>query len=130
MRHVFQQHYTLDEARAELPQMRAWFDEIDDLTTRVREADEELRPQLASGADLGGRLVSRQIHHMNRVQSILKEFHRRQIQVKDLQRGLIDFPAILDDREVLLCWERSEEDITCWHTLESGFAGRQPLWVD
>jgi len=129
MSHVFEQHYTLDEARAELPQIRAWFDEIDGLTACVREVNEELSPQLAAGADLGGRLVSRQIRHMTRVQSILKEFHRCQIQVKDLQRGLIDFPAILDDREVFLCWERSEEDITHWHALEAGYAGRQPLWL-
>ena len=129
MAHVFQPHYSLDEARAELLQVRAWFDEIDGLTARVREADDELRPQLATGADLGGCLVSRQIRQITRVQTILKEFHRRQIQVKDLQRGLIDFPAILDDREVFLCWERREEDISCWHTLEDGFAGRQPLWL-
>ena len=116
MAYVFQRHYSLDEARAELPQVRAWFNEIGGLTARVREADDELRPQLATGADLGGCLVSPQIRQMTRAQRILK-------------RGLIDFPAILDDREVSLCWERCEEDISCWHTLEDGFAGRQPLWL-
>lgn len=49
------------------------------------------------------------------------------VQVKDLDSGLLDFPFQLEDRVVLLCWKQGETSITHWHTLESGFAGRQPL---
>ena len=49
------------------------------------------------------------------------------IVVRDIDRGLIDFPAIVDGREVYLCWQLGEDEIAFWHDLESGFGGRQPL---
>lgn len=47
--------------------------------------------------------------------------------VKDLDRGLVDFPALRGGEEVLLCWQVGEEEIAYWHGLEEGFAGRRPL---
>ena len=47
--------------------------------------------------------------------------------VKDLDRGLVDFPALRDGEEVLLCWRLGEDEIRYWHGLEEGFAGRKPL---
>ena len=50
------------------------------------------------------------------------------IQLKDYERGLIDFPALRDGRVVLLCWQMGEGDsLEWWHDVEAGFAGRQPL---
>jgi len=47
--------------------------------------------------------------------------------VKDPAQGLLDFPAVIDGQPALLCWLVGEERIEFWHTLEGGFAGRQPL---
>ena len=47
--------------------------------------------------------------------------------VKDLDEGLVDFPALRGGEEVLLCWRLGEEEVAFWHTLEDGFAGRKPL---
>ena len=47
--------------------------------------------------------------------------------VKDLDRGLVDFPALRGEEEVLLCWEVGEDEVGYWHGLEEGFAGRRPL---
>ncbi|MBI3881959.1 MAG: DUF2203 family protein, partial [Verrucomicrobia bacterium] len=52
---------------------------------------------------------------------------RREIQIKDLERGLVDFPAILGGREVFLCWESGEDDIEFCHDLATGYAGRERL---
>jgi Uncharacterized conserved protein (DUF2203) len=49
------------------------------------------------------------------------------IVVRDLERGLIDFPAVIDGREVYLCWLLDEPSVTHWHAIEAGFAGRRPL---
>jgi len=49
------------------------------------------------------------------------------VQVKDLDTGLLDFPCRLDDQVVLLCWRMGETSIEHWHTMESGFSGRQPI---
>jgi hypothetical protein len=62
-----------------------------------------------------------------RVHELLQEFNRREIFIKDLDRGLIDFPAIIGGREVFLCWELDEDDIEFWHDIDSGFAGRERL---
>jgi hypothetical protein len=61
------------------------------------------------------------------MQELLAEFESRQIQIKDVERGLVDFPAIIGGREVFLCWERGEDDIEFWHEIDSGYAGREHL---
>ena len=53
--------------------------------------------------------------------------HERGAIVKDLDTGLVDFPARLEGEEVLLCWRLGEEQIEHWHGLEEGFAGRKRL---
>lgn len=49
------------------------------------------------------------------------------VQVKDPDRGLVDFPALRDGEEILLCWQLGEERVGHWHGLEEGFAGRKEL---
>ena len=53
--------------------------------------------------------------------------HRQGVLVKDLDRGLLDFYALQGDRLVFLCWVLGESEVTHWHTLSGGFAGRQPI---
>jgi hypothetical protein len=52
------------------------------------------------------------------------------VQVKDVDEGLVDFPALRHGETVLLCWKLGEEDVGYWHTVEDGFAGRRPLPLD
>jgi hypothetical protein len=49
------------------------------------------------------------------------------VELKDFERGLVDFPALHQDREVLLCWHRGEDEIAFWHELDAGFGGRQSV---
>ncbi len=48
-------------------------------------------------------------------------------ELKDLSGGLVDFPAMLEGRKVLLCWKLGEPDVAHWHEERAGFAGRQPI---
>ena len=57
----------------------------------------------------------------------LQELHAKGVMVKDLDRGLVDFYALMGDRLVFLCWLVSEPEISHWHTLDAGFAGRQQI---
>ena len=50
--------------------------------------------------------------------------------VKDLDEGLVDFPALRGDEEVLLCWQLGEDEVAYWHSIEDGFAGRKPLPIE
>jgi hypothetical protein len=49
------------------------------------------------------------------------------ITLRDIERGLIDFPALASGRQVWLCWELGEEKVEFWHDLETGFGARRPL---
>jgi hypothetical protein len=79
------------------------------------------------GEDIGGPTVNEHLRLLVEMQQTLAEFCRRDIQIKDLDRGLVDFPAIVAGREVFLCWEQGEADIDYWHDLDAGYAGREPL---
>jgi hypothetical protein len=49
------------------------------------------------------------------------------VQLKDLEEGLLDFPAVMDGKTVLLCWKLGEKEIGYWHSTEDGFSERKPL---
>ncbi len=123
----FSKHYTLDEARALLPKVRLWLPDIRRLGKAVGRAEERNAPLLAEGRDLGGERVDEHLRTLTLLQEIIREINALQIQVKDLDRGLVDFPSLRGDREVLLCWEEGEDDIEFWHDLESGYPGRKPV---
>jgi hypothetical protein len=58
------------------------------------------------------------------------ELQRLGVLVKDLDRGLVDFPALRGGEEVLLCWQVGEDEVAFWHGVDEGFAGRKPLPLD
>jgi hypothetical protein len=107
--------------------LRLWLAQLKDLRIRVMQGDDRLAQIMASGVDAGGPLANTQIRLMAEMQTLLTQFSRREIQIKDLDRGLLDFPAIMAGREVFLCWEEDDDDIEFWHDLDSGFAGREKL---
>jgi hypothetical protein len=123
----FSIHYTVAEARALLPRIRVWLDGLEKCADRLKILDKRVGSILDEGLDAGGKPVNELIKTLAECRAVLMQFHRRQIQVKDLKKGLIDFPSLRDGREIFLCWERAEEDIEFWHDLETGFAGREPL---
>jgi len=130
MPHHYHKHYTRDEARALLPQVRAWLKQLVQLREDLQKYEERLAALMAPGRDLGGEVVNSWIRTLAAMRDVLLEFQRREIQVKDLARGLIDFPAIIGGKEVFLCWEQDEEDIEFWHDLDTGFAGRERLEME
>jgi len=127
MAYLFKKHYTRDEARALLPEIRQWLSRLSTLRRQIAQYDKTISDVLANGNDMGGDVLNRSVRALADFKEVLTEFQARQIQIKDLDRGLIDFPAILGGKEVFLCWEQDEEDIEFWHDLETGYAGRERL---
>jgi hypothetical protein len=123
----FQKHYTPAEARILLPQIRAWLSQLEKLRDELAESDPRVEAWTRGGVDAGGAGVDAWVRQIAGVREILWEFQRREIQLKDPDRGLLDFPSIRDGREVFLCWEKDEPDIGFWHDLEAGYQGREPL---
>ncbi len=123
----FKKHYTREEARCLLPQIREWLKRMVQLHAEAQKSEERMSGLMAPGADLGGALVNTWVRTVIELEAVFREFQQREIQVKDLDRGLIDFPAIIGGKEVFLCWEQDEEDIEFWHDLDAGYAGRERL---
>ena len=120
-------HYTRAEANA----LRPW---VAERIKRLREARDRLAAsraattldettRLSGGAHPGSDHARAAVLYA----LILEEFEQHDIVVRDLDRGLVDFPSIREGREVYLCWEEGEEGIGWWHDLDAGHAGRQPL---
>jgi hypothetical protein len=127
MAYRFHKHYTRDEARGLLGQVREWLKRLVQLQGDVEKLEERLSGLMAPGCDLGGESVNTWVRLLADLDGVLREFQRREIQLKDVGRGLVDFPAIIGGREVFLCWEQDEEDIEFWHELDAGYAGRERL---
>jgi len=67
------------------------------------------------------------VETVSRLAAILQQVAEMGVLVKDVEKGLCDFPYIKDGRVVYLCWHLAEDTIEFWHDVESGFAGREPL---
>ena len=125
MKHA--RHYTVDQANAALE----W---VAERIERVRDAregltDEEAREALSdaapgNGGGAPGRVVSEAFLALR---AAVGELEEMEIVLRDVDRGLIDFPAIRDGREVYLCWEEGEDRVEYWHDIDAGFGGRQAL---
>jgi hypothetical protein len=109
--------FTLDEAQSLLPV----------LESLLKRAMEDRRSaQTVNIADVV-KQRSEMEAHLKRVRESIAEIDAIGVQLKDLDSGLLDFPCRVDDQVVLLCWRMGEPSIEHWHTVESGFQGRQPL---
>jgi|SRR5579864_712320 len=128
--------FTPDEAQTLLPVLRAlltraiegkqimeaWEKESQDLNHRI----------LLSGGlfvDIGkaARKRAERDKAIQGTKDALAEIEAIGVQVKDLDTGLLDFPCIVDDQVILLCWKLGEEKIEYWHGLEEGFRGRKRI---
>jgi hypothetical protein len=124
---IHERHYTVEEASELLPrvveliaQMRTARDQLGD--REAREALSEAGPTNGGGAP--GRTVSEAFVQLR---DAVAELEALEVVLRDLDRGLLDFPSLRDGREVYLCWQDGEDAIGFWHEPETGFAGRRPL---
>jgi hypothetical protein len=127
MRH--EQHYTLEQANA----VRRW---VAERVGWIRAAQEELAALgddglAAVGAlaeQAGGSYPTREVARpLVELSRAVGELEAVDIVLRDVDRGLIDFPSIRDGEEVYLCWLVDEDEIGFWHAPDAGFAGRRPL---
>jgi hypothetical protein len=124
---VHSRHFTRDEANALLPQLKEMIrrlrDARDELTDeQVHEVLSEAAPTNGGGEE--GRRVG--IAFLE-VRQLLGAIEESGLVLRDIDRGLVDFPAVIDGREVYLCWELGEDEVDFWHDLDSGYRGREPL---
>jgi hypothetical protein len=128
-------HFTPEQANAALAEVRPLAEQMvghrRELGVLVSRRAELSTTIAGNGGDLDpGELARVEAEIGEQAKGVARcanEIHGLGAQVKDADEGLVDFPALRGDEEVLLCWKLGEDEIAYWHSLEDGFAGRRPL---
>jgi hypothetical protein len=124
---IHERHFTVEEANAAIERIGPMLEKLRDAKAGL--LDEDAREALSEASPTnGGGDPGRQVGEaFLEIRRILVELNEAEIVVRDVDRGLIDFPSIREGEEIYLCWQLGEERVAWWHDLESGFAGREPL---
>jgi hypothetical protein len=128
--------FTLGEAQTVLPVVEALLRRAQTAGLRAGALEMEMqqlshRIFLSGGMYVDVAVAARRRAERDKVveetKDTLAEIEEIGVQVNDLERGLLDFPCVLDGRTVLLCWKLGEKEIGYWHSADDGFEERKPL---
>jgi hypothetical protein len=131
--------FTLWEAERMLPQIRDWMREAVAMKSQYDEAEQAVQALASRITMMGGIVVNRERAAEDRakrevagqaLRTLLENFEQSGVMVKDLEKGLADFPTLFRGEEVYLCWKLDEESIKFWHGTHEGFAGRKAIDQD
>jgi len=132
---VEHRHFTVEEANRLLPWVREVLQNLRALRRETQGLEREISALTQRLQTNGSRSLAEALGWRRRA---LASLHRRLaeglstlegqgILLRDLDRGLVDFPALREGRRIYLCWQEGEPRVLYWHEVDAGFAGRQPL---
>jgi hypothetical protein len=124
---IHERHFTAEEANGLLDGLRPLLRELRDASELLTDADSHALLSDAAPANGGGEPGRRVGQAFMEVRRLLLAIQESGIVVRDIDRGLVDFPAIRDGEEVYLCWELSEDQVAWWHGVDAGYGARRPL---
>ena len=117
--------YTVDEANAALPDLRGTLDAMREARAIVMRSAERVRGNVVGNG--GG---SESAEYSDALALLKRETERlsaASILLRDVETGLVDFPAERDGEPMFLCWKLGEDEVAFWHPVDTGIAGRRPL---
>lgn len=120
-------YFTLEQANAAVAAIRPILREMLEIRQRIIDLQPEVWPVIEKAVGNGGsQAASQATREFERINSLAHEIQAIGGVIKDLNSGLVDFPAMREGREVYLCWKYGEQQIEYWHEVDSGFSSRQP----
>jgi hypothetical protein len=128
-------YFTAEQANEALGEVRPLTEELVEhrrALLELQELQSSLNQRIAGN---GGHVEPRELQNLQErldeevtgIARCVAAIHEAGGLVKDLDAGLVDFPARREGVEVLLCWRLGEDEVGYWHGLEEGFSGRKPL---
>jgi hypothetical protein len=121
-------YFTLQEANETLNVIRPLLEEALMIRRRILASQPELWSAVEKAAGNGGnKVLSSMVQDFGRFDALIHRILETGVQIKDINAGLLDFPALRNGREVYLCWKYGEKTIAFWHEVDEGFAGRRPI---
>ena len=132
--------FDLDAANETLPELRTILETLRDERTQLIALRDEFARQTAPETTPGGtarpeldlaaerrRIRLRMQGVIDQMQAGVARIDELGVTLREIETGLVDFPALVNGRQVWLCWRLGEGDVEWWHELSEGFGGRQPL---
>jgi hypothetical protein len=130
--------FTVSEANALLPQIIPLVEQLQGIQRSIAKTNRQLDEAIEKLSQGNGyplkslkeqikELTTHQLQLVEAFQSVIAQVEEFGCQMKDLSVGLVDFYGLHNGEVVCLCWKLGEDRIRFWHTLEAGYAGRQPL---
>jgi hypothetical protein len=127
--------FTVEQANQVLPLVRSIVKDLVELSREVIERRQRVSELMAGRGSQGSDVYSQELSQVEQelerdaeqLQEYITELRSLGVEPKSGPDGLVDFPSIMDGREVYLCWKLGESEVLHWHELEAGFAGRLPL---
>src|SRR4051812_4007320 len=129
-------YFTFDEAQTLLPVLESLLRNAVESKQTIETVDsefEDLRQRIFMNSGTAGDIVSlarrraEKDKAVQKAKDTLAEIDSIGVQGKDLDTGLLDFPCVVEDQGILLCWKMGQKAITHWHGMEEGFRGRKPI---
>ena len=130
-----ERYFTVEEANEALAEVRPLTEELVSHMRALIEIQERQAALTTRISGNGGNVEPRELQEVQErldgevagIARCVARIHELGAQVKDLDEGLVDFPALRGGEDVLLCWRLGEDEIGFWHGLDEGFSGRRPL---
>jgi hypothetical protein len=121
-------YFTLQEANETVESIRPLMDELQEIRQAILKNQPEAWPAIEKSAGNGGnRALSNMVQDFEKLDALVHQIQATGALIKDINLGLLDFPALREGQEVYLCWQYGEGEIAFWHEVDAGFAGRQPI---
>ncbi len=121
-------YFTVQEANETLNIIRPLVEEIQRIRRKIMKDQPDVWPVVVKSTGNGGnRALSKMVQDFEKLDGLVHRIQELNVLIKDVNLGLLDFPALKEGREVYLCWQYGEGKIAFWHEVEAGFAGRQPI---
>jgi hypothetical protein len=121
-------YFTLQQANEALESIRPWMDEIQVIRQQILAHQPEIWSVMEKSAGNGGNpTLSHMVPTFDRLDELIHSLQATGVVIKDINTGLLDFPAMKEGREVYLCWQHGEGEISFWHEIDAGFAGRRSI---
>lgn len=121
-------YFTLEQANETLELIRPWMDEVQAIRRKIMSSQPEAWTAIEKSVGNGGnRALSDMIQDFEKLDALVHRMLETDVLIKDINIGLLDFPALRNGQEVYLCWQYGEGEIAFWHEVDAGYAGRQPI---
>ena len=125
------QRYTIEEANALIPQVRAVILQLAVEQRRLEQAHAAMHRMLGGNGDPAAaaeaaRLERESDEVAEGMHSLAQVLEGLGIRLRDVDTGLVDFPAERDGRQVWLCWRLADPAVAFWHGTDEGYASRKP----